>query len=119
MSDASVYRYLRNPGPTRVSALQDQDGKVVTHPWDMQQLLLNYWGSLENWGRDNMGRALDALETKYGLFLPHQPCSPSLLPHILVDVAKRARKTSTGLDAWTHAELSSLPKEAWHQPLCS
>ena len=117
LSDASVYKYLRNPAPIRFNALQTPHENLVTHPWDIQDHLMGYWSTLENWDYVEMGKALEVLEDKYSLFLPHQPCSPTLLPHILVDVAKRARKTSTGLDAWTHAEVASLPKEAWHQLL--
>ena len=31
----------------------------------------------------------------------------------LFNMAKRARKSTPGLDAWTHAELASLPLAAW------
>ena len=70
--------------------------QVVTHPWQVQNALLSFWGMLENWTPEEQDMALDVLEDRYSIFLPHCPCEMQLHARTLLDFAKRARKSTPG-----------------------
>ena len=104
-SDASLYRYLRNPDPGKVLAVQSDDG-VLTHPQAIQSELFRYWGAIESWQGEDLDAVLNVFDDKYSFLLPHSPFD-------LVDAAQRAKKSAAGLDAWSQPELALLPKECW------
>ena len=115
LSDAPVFAFLRNRTPVKVVGIAQPEEGPVTHPWQVQLSLMNYWSSLENWTQQEQEGALEILEDRYSMFLPNQPCDLHLHARSLADFAKRATKSTPGLDAWTHAELAFLPLPAWQQ----
>ena len=117
VSDAAVYAYLRNPMPNKLTGIILPNNHVVTHPWRIQEELLTYWNRLETWDSQELAHALEVLEDRYSILLPHQECQAEVLPRHLMEVARSTRKSMPGLDAWTHAEMASLPIQAWQQLL--
>ena len=114
VSDSAVFSYLRNPLPSKCLAFE-VGHDVVTHPWQVQLHLLQFWQSLESWTLDQQNRAMEALEDKYSMLLPRSESSAVLLPRHLMDAAKWAGKSSAGLDGWTVGDVKALPIEAWAQ----
>ena len=112
VSDASAYRFLRNPLPSHsVAILVDSD--VQVHPHQVERALSDYWIPLKTWTHQQYAKAREALEEHYSFLLPHFEFSSMVLPMHMMDVAKRAKTSAGGLDGWSHQEVAALPMQAW------
>ena len=80
----------------------------------MERALCDFWIPLETWSDEQFKKAREALEDHYSFLLPHKPFAAMILPMHMSDVARRAKKSATGLDGWTHEELAALPMQAWY-----
>ena len=112
VSDSAAFRFLKNPPPpSKLIAFNAEEG--AAHPLKVQSDLLTYWNGIENWTCENLQHALHQLEDRYSIFLPRVECGPEMTPKLLKDVAKYTKKSSPGLDGWTHVEAAALPEAAW------
>ena len=113
-SQADVFKFLRNPVPSRSVTIEE--GELVhVHPDEIEQALMRYWNCLETWTEQDYVRARGALEEHYSFLLPRIEHASVLLPMHLADIAKRAKPSCFGLDGWTHRhrEVAALPMQAW------
>ena len=89
-------------------------GKAESHPYRIQTLLKDAWCEIESWPTPIACQAAQiALEDKYSMLLPRCECHDSLTPELVAQVAKRAKESAPGLDAWTLKEARALPVTAW------
>ena len=112
VSDAAVYRFLKNPKPSGMIAIKGDEG-LSTHPKEVEASLSNYWNELETWTPAQQENARSALDDCYSFLLPRVEFEALLLPMHLLDKAKRAKPSAVGLDGWSHQELAALPMQAW------
>ena len=87
---------------------------MQAHPEQIERALGDFWIPLETWSTRQYERAREALEEHYSFLLPHKQFHTMILPMHMMDVARRAKKSATGLDGWTHEELAALPMQAWY-----
>ena len=83
------------------------------HPCQIESALCTYWNTLETWTQDQLDKAIASLEEHDSFLLPRHEFSAQVLPMHMMDVAKRAKPSATGLDGWTDQELASLRMQAW------
>ena len=113
VSDAAVYRFLKNPKPSGSIAIRHEEAQS-THPQAVEASLSTYWNGLETWTPNQQEMARCALDDYYSFLLPRFEFEALLLPMHLCDKAKRAKPSAVGLDGWTHQELAALPMQAWY-----
>ena len=111
-SQVDVFKFLRNPLPTRSVTIEE--GEIIhVHPDQIEQALMSFWNGLETWTEQDYDRARRALEEHYSFLLLRVGHASVLLPMHLADIAKRAKPSAFGLDGWTHSEVAALPMQAW------
>ena len=69
ISDSAAFKYLRNPQPAKVNVLQN-DNAVATHPWQVEQQLLEYGGDIETWTQQDLENTWDRLVNTFCFLMP-------------------------------------------------
>ena len=112
-SDAAIFRFLRNPPPPKSAAIS-MEGGLSSLPGDIFAGLQGFWGSFENWSSQQaQDHALEVVEDIYGVYVPSEHVDIALTPELLKNMAKDSKNSTAGLDAWSLAEVKSLPAAAW------
>ena len=109
-----LYRYLKNNPPSKCVALVNESGEWTSHPTGVFHELDKFWSAVESWPSEQARlHALNCVEDVYSVFLPTRPCSYHIQPKDLMKKARSMKESAPGPDAWTKAELKSLPVAAW------
>ena len=113
-SAAGLYSFLRNDAPKKAVALI-AFGRETANPLQMSCALNQYWNTFENWPDiEAESRALDALEDRWSVWLPHLPYVTELTGFHLKEQAAFQKLSASGLDGWGLRELQLLPPQAWN-----
>ena len=111
---AELYKYLKNPSPSKCVVLHDENGTPATEAGKMHALLKQYWSSIEEWPNPlDCVRAQEWVWDHYCAFIPHVPHSFCLTQEKLHAQAQRMSNSAPGVDGVTMNVLKCLPPQAW------
>ena len=116
----AAYAYIANDYSPPMQILQDDQGRYVTAPDEMDELVRNKWAPIYEGNVEERNDFIANYLTKYASYLfranPFQ--LPPLQASELRELALQCDSSAPGMDAWTYDDFRLLPLVAFQYLVC-